>query len=147
MVRHLRRWRDLVDQLGYRPGQILAYLDRLAAHRLACVDPAGQWRATHLGRRDRAAALLGAAGVLAGRIKRHRLERAAWSWWQEELTWRRATPHQRLRTPGPDQPPLPDLLTLPARRHGPHPARNGRADYTAALHHLRVAAHTDRRAG
>ncbi|GGM18733.1 hypothetical protein [Nakamurella endophytica] len=130
--------RSLADRLGYTLPRTLAYLERLHRHRLARTDPSGRWLRPGRDHRDAAAATTGAAGTLAARTLRHDTERTAWAWWLDELAWRRLSPARRRRTPGLDQVALalPDL-PAPRRRHGPHPVHRGRADYAAALAHLR----------
>ncbi|GGM16036.1 hypothetical protein GCM10011594_40060 [Nakamurella endophytica] len=134
--------RILADRLGYTLPRTLAYLERLHRHRLARTDPAGHWLRPGRDQRDAAATAIGAAGVLAARTVRHETERTAWAWWLDELAWRRLSPARRRRTPGADQAalPLPEL-PAPRRRHGPHPVHRGRADYAAALAHLRNELH------
>lgn len=135
---------DLAIRTGYSPVPLRRFLDRLAGHRQARTDRTGRWlllgRSHSTGTRlDRAARTLGVDGVLADRAGRYRIEREAWAWWIDELTWRGLSAAQKRRTPGAGQTVLPiaghDTLT---RHHrGPHPRTgNGRADFAATRRHL-----------
>ncbi len=121
------------DETGYRLGM-------LRAARLARRTPAG-WCAVRVDRRDRAALYLGVAGRLADRARRYALEREAWAWWGEELTWM----HAPRRAPASRRPGLGQLSvveaagTPPAR--APHPRRiDGRADFAAGRRALLTGA-------
>ena len=129
---------DLVTALGYSAGRARQYLEQLAAAGLAHHRTAG-WSRPPTDRRDSTARTLGCAGILAARRHRHHIERQAWQWWLDELTWRRASRAQQRRTPGHDQQALPLPGLLPSRHHrGAHPTRpGGRADFRGALQHLR----------
>ena len=135
---------DLVSNSGYSSGRLARLLDRLAEHRLARTDRTGRWRIlgrshTSGTRLDRAAHALGATDVLAERADRYRIERQAWAWWLDELTWRGLSAAQKRRTPGVGQTvlPLAGHDTLTRHHRGPHPRTNqGRADFAAARRHL-----------
>jgi len=67
------------------------------------------------------------------------LERQAWAWWIDELTWRGLSAAQKRRTPGAGQTvlPLAGHDTLSRHHRGPHPrTSNGRADFAAARRYL-----------
>ena len=135
---------ELATRTGYSSIRLRRLLDRLAGYRLARTDRTGRWRIFGRGhttgtRLDRAARTLGVHGVLVERAGRYRVEREAWAWWIDELTWRRLPAAQKRRTPGLGQIVLPlaghDVLSR--HRHGPHPRiDNGRADFSAARRHL-----------
>lgn len=140
---------DLATRTGYSPPRLRRFLDRLATHRLARTDRNGRWlirgRSHTTGTRlDRSARTLGVHGVLADRTAQHRVERQAWAWWLDELTWRGLSARQKRRSPGIGQTVLPfaghDTLT---RHHrGPHPRHNnGRADFAAARRQLAELPH------
>ena len=131
--------RDLATALGYPPDRTRHYLEQLAASGLAHPRTAG-WSRPPTDRRDTTARTLGCAGILAARRHRHHIERQAWQWWLDELAWRRASRAQQRRTPGHDQQALPLPGLLPSRHHrGAHPTRpSGRADFRAALNHVRT---------
>ena len=135
---------ELATRTGYSPVRLRRLLDRLAGHRLVSTDRTGRWRICGRGhttgtRLDRTARAFGVDGVLVERAGRYRVEREAWAWWIDELTWRRLPAAQKRRTPGIGQTVLPlvghDVLSR--HRHGPHPRiSNGRADFAAARRHL-----------
>jgi hypothetical protein len=135
---------DLVSTTGYDPHLLRRFLDRLAGYRLARTDRVGRWRLggtaqSTSSRLDRAAHALRVQGVLAGRARRYRIEREAWAWWIDELTWRRLPAAQKRRIPGVGQTviPLAGHETLSRHHRGPHPrTNNGRADFRAARRHL-----------
>jgi hypothetical protein len=143
--------RDLAAELGYPLGRTLHLLGRLADVGLARCEARGRWRPgpTPL---DQAADRLGVTGILDGRAARYQLEREAWAWWCDELAWR-ALPRaakRRRRDPAPGQIVL-ELRDVPGlttrRRRGAHPTHpGGRADFAAALAHLRREAEDTRRA-
>ncbi len=127
----------LADRLGYSPARLGRLLTRLEDAGLAQYGPGAAMVRRHTSPDlDRAARRLGVAGRLAARRHRHHVERAAWAWWCEELTWmhlpRSAKRRRTDPAPGQTVVPLPGLTTR--QRHGPHPRRaDGRADYAAAL--------------
>ena len=138
---------DLATALGYSPDRTREYLEQLAAAGLALHRTDG-WTRPPTDRRDSTARTLGCAGILVARRHRHHIERQAWQWWLDELAWRRASRAQQRRTPGHDQQALPLPGLLPSRHHGgAHPTRpGGRADFRAALQHLRTTGDADQRA-
>lgn len=135
---------DLAIRTGYSSTRLRCLLDRLVGHRLARADRVGRWllfgRSHSTGTRlDRAARTLGVHGVLAERAGRYSLERQAWAWWIDELTWRGLSAAQKRRTPGAGQTvlPLAGHDTLSRHHRGPHPrTSNGRADFAAARRYL-----------
>ena len=83
--------------------------------------------------RDAAALRLGVAGRLADRARRYALEREAFAWWNDELTWM----HAPRRTAASRRPGLGQLVVLDPVDTPPawpaHPRRgDGRADFAAA---------------
>ena len=134
----------LVSSSGYSSGRLARLLDRLAGYRLARTDRTGRWRIlgrshTSGTRLDRAARTLGVTGVLAERAVRYRIERQAWAWWLDELTWRGLSAAQKRRVPGVGQTilPLAGHDTLTRHHRGPHPRTvQGRGDFVAARRHL-----------
>lgn len=133
-----RGCRELLEVLGYSLARLDRYLDRLADHGLARLDPDGRWRR---GRGSPAAAArrLGADGTLARRRRRHALEREAWAWWLDELAWMhlpRAAKRRR-HDPPSGQVTLPLAMLTARSRLGAHPrGSDGRADYAAAAARL-----------
>ena len=135
---------DLAIRTGYSSTRLRCLLDHLAGHRLARADRVGRWlllgRSHSTGTRlDRAARTLGVHGVLAKRAGRYSLERQAWAWWIDELTWRGLSAAQKRRTPGAGQTvlPLAGHDTLSRHHRGPHPrTSNDRADFAAARRYL-----------
>ena len=135
---------DLVARTGYSPPRLRRYLDRLADRRLARTDRVGRWLLCGRGhstgtRLDRAARILGVRGVLADRARRYRIERDAWAWWVDELSWRRLPAAQKRRAPGVGQTVIAFVGhdTLSRHHRGPHPRTSGgRADFRAARRHL-----------
>ena len=89
---------DLGTALGSPLGRTRQYLEQLAAAGLAHHRTAG-WSRPPTDRRNTTAHTLGCAGILAARQRRHHLERQAWQWWLDELTWRRASRAEQRRTP------------------------------------------------
>jgi len=123
---------QLAHQLGYSPADTGIRLGLLRAVRLARRTSKG-WSVVRADRRDAAAARLGVAGRLADRARRYALEREAFAWWTDELTWM----HAAHRTAASRRPGLGQLVvldpadTVPARPA--HPRRgDGRADFAAA---------------
>jgi len=122
---------QLAYQLGYSPGDAGIRLGLLRAARLARRTSKG-WSVVRADRRDAAALRLGVAGRLADRARRYALEREAFAWWTDELTWM----HAPRRSAASRRPGLGQLVvlapdTLPA--WPAHPRRgDGRADYAAA---------------
>ncbi len=122
---------QLAHQLGYLPGDIGIRLGALRAARLARRTCKG-WCVVRADRRDAAAVRLGVAGRLADRARRYTLEREAFAWWTDELTWM----HAPRRTAASRRPGLGQLVaveagTVPAKPA--HPRRSdGRADFATA---------------
>jgi len=122
----------LAQQLGTSPGDIGVRLGALRAERLARRTRKG-WFVVRADRRDAAAARLGVAGRLADRSRRYALEREAFAWWHDELTWM----HAPRRTAASRRPGLGQLVALNPTDTPPawpaHPRRgDGRADFAAA---------------
>ncbi len=144
---------QLAHQLGYSPDDTGIRLGALRAARLARRTSRG-WSVVRVDRRDAAAVRIGVAGRLADRARRYTLEREAFAWWTDELTWM----HAPRRTAASRRPGMGQLVildpsdTVPARPT--HPRRgDGRADFTAARRkllagegHLTVGVRTQRRA-
>jgi len=141
---------QLAHQLGTSPGDIGIRLGALRAARLARRTCKG-WSVVRADRRDSAALRLGVAGRLADRARRYTLEREAFAWWTDELTWMHA-PH---RSAASRRPGLGQLVVLDPADTVPawpaHPRRgDGRADFAAAHRALStgrrtlsgIAAHT-----
>ncbi len=123
---------QLAQQLGTSPGDIGIRLGTLRAARLARRTCKG-WSVVRADRRDAAALRLGVAGRLADRARRYALEREAFAWWTDELTWM----HAPRRTAASRRPGLGQLVVLDPADTPPawpaHPRRgDGRADYAAA---------------
>ena len=80
----------IVSATGYALNTVKRWLAVLGQYRMLSRRP--RW--------ESAARILGAAGVMAMRARRHRAERIAFDWWHAELAWRRA-PGKRRRRTGP----------------------------------------------
>ncbi len=124
---------QLAYQLGTSPEDTGIRLGLLRAARLARRTCKG-WSVVRADRRDAAAARLGVAGRLADRARRYALEREAFAWWTDELTWM----HAPRRTAARRRPGLGQLVVLDPADTPPawpaHPRRgDGRADFAAAL--------------
>ncbi len=131
---------QLAYQLGYSPEDIGIRLGVLRVARLARRTSKG-WSVVRADRRDSAALRLGVAGRLADRARRYALEREAFAWWSDELTWMHA-PH---RTAVSRRPGLGQLVVLDPADSAPvwpaHPRRgDGRADFAAARRALSAGA-------
>ena len=144
---------DLIGRTGYSRPRLSRLLDRLATHYLARTDRRGRWQLrgrTHTSgtRLGRAARTFEVLGLLADRARRYAIERAAWAWWTDELAWRRAPAAVKQRAPGAGQLELVPTVGGRVRDHrGRHPVdHRGRADYAAALAHLRQPVGGRRRA-
>jgi len=123
---------QLAQQLGTSPEDTGIRLGLLRAARLARRTSKG-WSVVRADRRDAAALRLGVAGRLADRARRYALEREAFAWWTDELTWM----HAPRRTAASRRPGLGQLVVLDPADTPPawpaHPRRgDGRADYAAA---------------
>jgi len=123
---------QLAHQLGTSPEDIGIRLGALRAARLAKRTCKG-WFVVRADRRDSAALRLGVAGRLADRARRYALEREAFAWWTDELTWM----HAPRRTAASRRPGLGQLVVLDPTDIVPawpaHPRRgDGRADFAAA---------------
>jgi len=131
---------QLTHQLGISPADIGIRLGLLRAARLARRTSKG-WSVVRAGRLDAAAVRLGVAGRLADRARRYALEREAFAWWTDELTWM----HAPRRTAASRRPGLGQLVVLdPADTVSAWPAHprrgNGRADFAAARRVLTTGA-------
>ncbi len=123
---------QLAHQLGTSPEDAGIRLGALRAARLARRTSKG-WSVVRADRRNAAALRLGVAGRLADRARRYALEREAFAWWTDELTWM----HAPRRTAASRRPGLGQLVALDPADTPPawpaHPRRgDGRADYAAA---------------
>jgi len=123
---------QLAYRLGYSPDDTGIRLGALRAARLARRTSKG-WSVVRADRRDAAATGLGVAGRLADRARRYALEREAFAWWTDELTWMYAP----RRTAASRRPGLGQLVVLNPADTVPvwpaHPRRgDGRADFAAA---------------
>jgi len=130
----------LAHQLGTTTEDTGIRLGALRAARLARRTCKG-WSVVRADRRDAAAARLGVAGRLADRARRYALEREAFAWWHDELTWM----HAPRRTAASRRPGLGQLVALNPTDTPPawpaHPRRgDGRADFAAARRVLATGA-------
>ncbi len=131
---------QLAHQLGTSPEDTGIRLGALRAARLARRTSRG-WSVVRADRRDAAALRLGVAGRLADRARRYTLEREAFAWWTDELTWM----HAPRRTAARRRPGLGQLVVLDPADTPPawpaHPRRgDGRADFAAARRVLTTGA-------
>jgi len=131
---------QLVYKLGYSPEDTGIRLGALRAARLARRTSKG-WSVVRVDRRDAAAVRLGVAGRLADRVRRYALEREAFVWWTDELTWM----HAPRRTAASRRPGLGQLVVLDPTDTVPawpaHPRRgDGRADFAASRRVLATGA-------
>jgi len=131
---------QLAQQLGTSPADTGIRLGALRAARLARRTSKG-WSVVRADRRDAAALRLGVAGRLADRARRYALEREAFAWWNDELTWM----HAPRRTAASRRPGLGQLVVLDPVDTPPawpaHPRRgDGRADFAAARRVLNTGA-------
>jgi len=122
---------QIAHQLGTSPEDTGIRLGALRAARLARRTSKG-WSVVRADRRDAAAARLGVAGRLDDRARRYALEREAFAWWNDELTWM----HAPRRTAASRRPGLGQLVVLDPTDTVPawpaHPRRgDGRADFAA----------------
>jgi len=122
---------QLARQLGTSLEDTGIRLGLLRAARLARRTSKG-WFVVRADRRDAAAVRLGVAGRLAGRARRYALEREAFAWWTDELSWMHAPRRSAAsRRPGLGQLVVLDPDTPPA--WPAHPRRSdGRADFAAS---------------
>jgi len=122
---------QLARQLGTSLEDTGIRLGLLRAARLARRTSKG-WFVVRADRRDAAAVRLGVAGRLAGRARRYALEREAFAWWTDELSWMHAPRRGAAsRRPGLGQLVALDPDTPPA--WPAHPRRSdGRADFAAS---------------
>ena len=136
---------QLAHQLGTSSEDTGIRLGLLRAARLARRTSKG-WSVVRADRRDAAAVRLGVVGRLADRARRYALEREAFAWWTDELTWmhapRRAAPSRR---PGLGQLVVLDPVDTDPAGTPPawpaHPRRgDGRADFAAARRVLTTGA-------
>jgi len=123
---------QLAHQLGTSLEDTGIRLGALRAARLARRTCKG-WSVVRADRRDAAALRLGVAGRLADRARRYTLEREAFAWWNDELTWM----HAPRRTAPSRRPGWGQLVVLAPTNTAPawpaHPRRgDGRADFAAA---------------
>jgi len=130
----------LAHQLGTTTEDTGIRLGALRAARLARRTCKG-WSVVRADRRDAAAARLGVAGRLADRARRYALEREAFAWWHDELTWM----HAPRRTAASRRPGLGQLVALNPTDTPPawpaHPRRgDGRADFAASRRVLATGA-------
>ncbi len=130
----------LAHQLGTTTEDTGIRLGVLRAARLARRTCKG-WSVVRADRRDAAAVRLGVAGRLADRARRYALEREAFAWWTDELTWM----HAPRRTAASRRPGLGQLVVLDPTDTVPawpaHPRRgDGRADFAAARRVLATVA-------
>ncbi len=128
---------QLAHQLGTSPEDTGIRLGALRAARLARRTCKG-WSVVRADRRDAAATRLGVAGRLADRARRYALEREAFAWWTDELTWM----HAPRRSAASRRPGLGQLVVLDPTDTVPawpaHPRRgDGRADFAAACQVIR----------
>jgi len=130
---------QLAHQLGTTTEDTGIRLGALRAARLARRTSKG-WSVVRADRRDAAAGRLGVAGRLADRARRYALEREAFAWWNDELTWMHAPRRTAAsRRPGLGQLVVLDPDTPPA--WPAHPRRgDGRADFAAARRVLTTGA-------
>jgi len=130
---------QLAHQLGTTTEDTGIRLGALRAARLARRKSKG-WSVVRADRRDAAAGRLGGAGRLAARARRYALEREAFAWWNDELTWMHAPRRTAAsRRPGLGQLVVLDPDTPPA--WPAHPRRgDGRADFAAARRVLTTGA-------
>jgi len=124
--------RQLAYLLGHSPEDTGIRLGLLRAARLARRTSKG-WSVVRVDRRDAAALRLRVAGRLADRARRYALEREAFAWWNDELTWM----HAPRRAAASRRPGLGQLVVLDPVDTPPawpaHPRRgDGRADFAAA---------------
>jgi len=123
---------QLAHQFGTSPQDAGVRLGALRAERLARRTSKG-WSVVRADRRDSAALRRGVAGRLADRARRYALEREAFAWWNDELTWM----HASRRSAASRRPGLGQLVVLDPGDTVPawpaHPRRgDGRADFAAA---------------
>jgi len=131
---------QLAHQLGTTTEDTGIRLGALRGARLARRTCKG-WSVVRADRRDAAALRLGVAGRLADRARRYALEREAFAWWHDELTWM----HAPRRTAASRRPGLGQLVALNPTDTPPawpaHPRRgDGRADFAAARRVLATGA-------
>jgi len=142
----------LAHQLGISLGDTGIRLGALRAARLARRTSKG-WSVVRADRRDAAALRLGVAGRLADRARRYALEREAFAWWTDELTWM----HAPRRSAASRRPGWGQLVVLDPAGTPPawpaHPRRgDGHADFAAVRRALlagranvsETAAHTSK---
>lgn len=128
---------EIATATGYSQRTVHRWISILGGYRLL------SWRP----RLETAARIVGAAGAMLARARRHQVERAVFDWWREELVWRR-TPGKKRRKTGPtrastDPAAIALPIAAPARtRFGRFPTKPGGKMHWAAA----FAAVTDRSA-
>ena len=118
--------------LGVSTRYITTILSRLRHHRLI-VKHANGWARAKRDLRDRAARLVGVAGLLLDRANRYRAEREVWAWWQAEVDLMTTAPRRRTRRPHVSSRTL-TFVDAPGERQWPRYPRNsqGRGDHREA---------------
>ena len=91
--------------LGVSTRHTATIFSRLRKYRLI-LKHVGGWARARQDVRDRAARIVGVAGLLLDRARRYRAEREVWAWWQAELATMTTTPRNRPRRPHVSSRPL-----------------------------------------
>jgi len=118
--------------LGVTARHTATILSRLRQHKLIIKHQDG-WARAKRDLRDRAARIVGVAGMLMDRARRYQAEREVWAWWQAELITMTTAPQRRPRRPHVSSRTL-EFVETPGERLWPrYPrGRDGRGDHREA---------------
>ena len=119
--------------LGVSTRHTATILSRLRTHRLI-VKHADGWARAKQDLRDKAAHIVGVAGLLLDRARRYQAERDVWAWWQAEVTTMNAGPRRRPKGVHVSSRPLFRDTNAPGERVWPRYPRSStqRGDHRSA---------------
>lgn len=119
--------------LGVSTRHTATIFSRLRHHRLIVKHVEG-WARAKRDLRDRAARIVGVAGLLVDRASRYRVEREVWEWWQAEVATMNAAPKRRPRRVDVSSRPLFRDVNAPGERVWPRYPRSSdlRGDHPSA---------------
>nr|WP_081882470.1 hypothetical protein [Cryobacterium sp. MLB-32] len=119
--------------LGVTTRHTATVFSRLRQHRLVIKHALG-WARAKQDLRDRAARIIGVAGLLLDRANRYRVEREVWDWWQAEVATMTAAPRTRPKRVHVSSRPLFRDVNAPGERVWPRYPRSSdqRGDHRSA---------------
>ena len=119
--------------LGVSSRHTATILSRLRTHRLI-VRHADGWARAKKDFRDRAARVVGVAGLLLDRARRYQAEREVWAWWQAEVVTMNSGPRRRPKRVHVSSRPLFRDTNAPGERVWPRYPRSStqRGDHRSA---------------